>query len=324
MAALLVWQTLMPQAVQAVDYVIDGTGGDCTTLGGVWDGAAIPPVCTVNTVSGGNPLTLSAGDKLTVRSGVAFHVAGHGNVNAGTIENSGIVGVGTRRYCGGGEMLNRGVISNSGTLQIGMTDGSECVVGAYFWDVITNTGVITNLATGVIRIPSSDRIIPYSCCGAGVLENAGTLANAGSFHNEGHIRNLGRIDNAPGGVIAVRIRGWWDPLGRGGGTSISLFENGGEIRNAGTVDNLGGTVKNSGVFSNTATFTNMVEYLVEKPPYQAPTYYRLGTVDNGGTIVNAGSITVCNVPWYGNAPEGNPVTDRRCNAFFPWIGASGE
>lgn len=323
MAALLVGLILAPQAAHAVEYVIDATGGDCTTLGGVWDGTAVPPLCTVNQLSGGSPWTLAAGDRLSIRPGVTFHVEGLGNVNAGIIENSGIVGVGAAGYCGGGEMLNSGVISNSGTIQIGLPDGEACVAIANP-DVITNTGVITNFASGVIRIPSSDRIIPYSCCGAGGLENAGMLANAGGFHSEGHIRNLGRIDNAPGGIIAIRIRGWWDPLGRGGGTSISLFENGGEIHNSGTIDSRGGDVMNSGVFSNTATFANTGEYVFRQVLGRDPEYFRFGAVDNEATIVNAGNITVCNVPWRGAPPQGNPVIDRKCNAFFPWIGASGE
>ena len=328
MAALLL--AGVPQTALAVDYVIDGTGGDCASLGGVWEAASSPPRCTVN------QWTLAEGDRLVVEADAAFRLRGS-NLNAGTIHNGGTFEVGEVYDANRSTITNTGVISNTGIMWVGAEDyavtvgnqgqGTVTNSGAIEnagtieiggGSVVTSTGTITNLAAGLIR-NRSDRVLPYWCCEDGLLENSGTLHNGGTVTVEGTASNRGSLDNGPTGVITLQLFGYFDPLGRGGGFSASTLQNNGIIDNTGTMDNHGGDVQNQGTIHNAGAFRNFVEFFMYSTFVGGPKVWRFGDVRNDSTVANNGTIIDCGDIWEGNAPEGKPIVRQSCIAFLPSV-----
>lgn len=317
----------VPQAALAVDYVIDGTGGDCASLGGVWEAAASPPRCTVD------EWTLASGNRLVVKADAAFRLRGS-NLNAGTIHNGGTLEVGATYYAYRSTITNTGVISNTGIMWVGAADyaftvgdqgqGTVTNIGAIEnagtieiggGSVITSTGTITNLAAGILHT-RSDRVLPYWCCEDGRLENSGRLRNAGTVSVEGFASNLGFLNNDPTGVITLQLFGYFDPLGRGGGFSSTTLENNGALDNTGTMDNHGGTVKNRGYLHNAGAFNNSVAFFVYSTFVGGPKVRRFGQVRNDSTVLNNGIIIDCGDIWDGNAPAGNAIVRQSCIAFL--------
>ena len=319
-----------PQAAVAVDYVIDGTGGDCAGLGGVWETTTSPPRCTVNA------WTLAPGDRLVVETGAALHLRGS-NLNAGAIHNGGTIEVGELYSDVRSTITNTGVISNTGTLWVGAEQyaftvgnqgqGTVTNPGAIEnagtieiggGSVVTSTGTITNLAAGIVR-NRSDRVLPYWCCEDGRLENGGTIHNAGTVYVVGAASNLGLLDNGPTGAITLQLYGYFDPLGRGGGFSASTLENDGRIDNSGTMDSHGGDVQNRGHIANGGAFRNYVEFFLYSTYVGGPKVWRLGSVRNDSTVANDGVIVDCGDVWDGSAPTGNPIVRQSCIGFLPQV-----
>lgn len=331
LVALLV--AFVPQAAAAVDYVIDGTGGDCASLGGVWETWTSPPRCSVNR------WTLAAGDRLVIKPQAGLHLRG-GNLNAGTIYNGGTFEVGELYSADRSIITNTGVISNTGILWVGAA-GYASTVGNQGQGTVTNRGAIenagaieigggsiltstatiTNLAAGTIH-SRSDRVLPYWCCEDGRLENGGALHNGGTVSVEGVARNWGVLDNGPTGAITLQLYGYFDPLGRGGGFSASALQNEGAIDNRGAVDSHGGDVQNRGQILNTGAFRNYVAFFTYDTYVGGPEVWRFGQVRNDGTVANGGVIIDCGDLWDGNAPVGNALVRQSCVGFLPNVNNS--
>ncbi len=281
----------MPQTALAVDYVIDGTGGDCASLGGVWEATTSPPSCTVN------QWTLASGNRLVVEAGAALRLRGS-NLNAGTIHNGGTIEVGEVYDANRSTIMNTGVISNTGVMWVGAENyavtvgnqGQGTVTNSGTIEnagtieigggsVITSTGTITNLAAGLIH-NRSDRVLPYWCCEDGLLENSGRIHNGGTVTVAGIASNRGSLDNGPTGVITLQLYGYFDPLGRGGGFSSTTLENTGAIDNNGTIDSHGGDVQNRGTIHNAGAFRNFVEFFLSSTFVGGQKVWRFGHVRN--------------------------------------------
>lgn len=329
MVALLLVMCV-PQAALAVDYVIDGTGGDCASLGGVWETTTSPPRCSVN------GWTLAGGDRLVVEVGAGLHLRG-GNVNAGTIENGGTIEVGELYSAVRSTITNTGVISNTGKLWVGaegyaftvgnqgqgtvtnmgaIENGGTIEIGG--GSVLTSTGTITNLVAGILR-NRADQVLPYWCCEDGRLENGGMIHNGGTVASEGFASNLGVIENEPPGVITLQRFGYFDPLGRGGGVSSATLQNDGTIANSGRMTSHGGDVRNRGHIANAGAFENFVDFFRYSTFVGGQKVLRLGRVRNDATVANDGSIIDCGDIWEGNAPEGKPIVRQSCIAFLPAV-----
>jgi hypothetical protein len=323
---------LLPSSALAEDYIIDDFGGDCENLGGVWQSDYSSWHCAVS------QWMLAEGDTLTILPGGVLRVGGTGNLNAGTIYNGGTMSVVDDGFVSSSsEISSTGMVSNTGVLDIGdreygvglvtnsgsIENGGEINIWSDIYSgegsVINSSGVISNLTTGTIYV-RSDMVVPYGCYADGTFENSGVVFNAGTISNYGVIRNRGSLANETNGVIELLLFSRIDQLCRGAGISQSLLESSGFLSNAGTIYSLGGTLRNVGHFDNAGAFSNTVEFIVyETMCSPEPIIYYLGTVDNMSMINNTGTITLCNVDWSGNAPDGNLVVYERCRASFPVI-----
>ena len=189
--------------------------------------------------------------------------------NAGSLENSGIIGT----VRGGAEgPPASGFLTNEGTLRNAIRQTN----GQIFSGQINNNGQMTNSGTLInqsttIRssFPPFNSVQYYATItnngiftNNGTIESQGVITNTSSFENNGTVKNQGKMDNF----------------------GFSVFKN-----NTGSTLENGGTFTNNGVFVNSGHVSNLREIVSTGDFTNGLATGRV--TENGLAIIDAGTIT---------------------------------